>query len=208
MKRYWLSDCHFGHPNIIKYCNRPTLKKADLDINGKWVSPEIALAAADRHDKFLIRNINGRIKPDDNVVHVGDFMNRGGAAGVQGFRNGPDYYINQLNGRWVMIEGNHDTQNKVKSVARYMIVDIGPYTAFVSHYPLENFHRFKPELIEYVVNCTDFQITAHVHNAWTYKYHSHNNKPYLMYNVGIDVHRYVPIHDAEIICDVDKLLKV
>lgn len=204
MKRYYTADYHLGHANIVKYCKRPTLRKSDINGEDKWVSPEVALEAAERHDKWMIRNTNGRIKPGDIVNHIGDFMNRGGCAGIEGLRNNPDYYIDQLNGTWVMIEGNHDKQNKVRSVGRYLITNIGPYNVFLAHYPLENFHRFEPELIEYVLKCTDFQICGHVHDAWAHKWIQVGNRKYLNINAGVDVRRYVPMDDSEVIVEYER----
>ena len=206
-KRYWIADPHFGHAAICRYCSRPTLRKTDLDENGEYLSPEIAIAAAERMDSFLIRNFNGRIKTDDRVVNVGDFINYGKNRSVQGLRNKPIDYIKQLNGKYTFVWGNHDDQNQLKVDCRFMFVDIGPYKAFVAHYPIENQNMFNPQLTEYVVNCTQVQLCGHIHQSWKYKYHSHGRGKYLMYNVGIDVHRYYPISDDEIISDVSHIMR-
>jgi calcineurin-like phosphoesterase family protein len=207
-KRYWLADLHFGHANICRYCNRPTLRKNDLDEKGEFVSSDTAIAAAERMDSFLIKNINGRVKSDDRVTHVGDFINYGKSRNIQGLRNKPLDYIKQLNGRYTFIWGNHDDQNQLKTDCRFMFVDIGPYKAFVAHYPIENLSMFHPQLIDYVINCTDIQICGHVHEKWKYKYYNHEkwNYSYLMYNVGIDIHKYRPISDDEIIRDVSRIV--
>jgi calcineurin-like phosphoesterase family protein len=206
MKRYWIADIHFGHASIVKYCNRPTLKKKDLGEDGDWVSPEVAVEAAKRMDNFIIKNCNSRVKSDDMVVHVGDFINSGLVKGVQGLRNKPKFYLDQLNGTWTLLAGNHDRNNNVKPIANFMVADVGPYKAFISHYPIENENIFSKELTDYVISCTDFQITAHVHQAWTYKFYQHKYANYLMYNVGIDVHRYFPIPDDKIISDISKII--
>ncbi|MCY4257650.1 MAG: hypothetical protein OXE04_05100 [bacterium] len=38
MSRWYTSDHHFGHENIIKYCNRPFLHAAamDLEMFSRW----------------------------------------------------------------------------------------------------------------------------------------------------------------------------
>lgn len=50
---YYTSDHHFGHTNIIKYCNRPyqTVEEMDEDLLNKW---------------------NEVVKPNDIVWHLGD----------------------------------------------------------------------------------------------------------------------------------------
>jgi calcineurin-like phosphoesterase family protein len=204
-KRFWLADAHFSYANIVKYCHRPTLRKGDLDENGNWTSPETALAAAERMDSFLIRNINGRVKPEDVVMHVGDFINYGAVKGVPGLKNKPRHYLDQLTGRWVFLLGNHDRNNNLRPDAHFMITEIGGLRIFVSHYPIENLHMFDPKLVDYVINCTAFQICGHVHQSWKYKYHIHKNGKYLMYNVGVDAHRYYPISDDEIIGDISHI---
>jgi calcineurin-like phosphoesterase family protein len=199
MKRYWTADLHFGHANIARYCNRPSLRKTDVDEKGNWVSDVAALACAERMDNFLIKNFNMRVKPEDLVVHVGDFINRGMVKGTPGLKNNPQDYIACLNGSWTLTLGNHDRNNKVKAAATHLFTKISHFNVFVSHYPIENGNMYDRGLVEYVLNNTDFQLCGHVHNAWQYKFHNHKHGNYLMYNVGVDVQKYIPISDDEVI---------
>jgi len=80
MSIFFTSDTHFGHENIIKYCKRPFKDAAEMD-------------------KVLIRNWNRVVGPNDLVYHLGDFAVGGGPAGP---------YLDQLNGRIILIHGNHD----------------------------------------------------------------------------------------------------
>jgi calcineurin-like phosphoesterase family protein len=82
---YWFtSDTHFGHSNIIKYCNRP-------------------FANVDAMDDHMISNWNKLVKPGDIVYHLGDFA----------FRN-VERYINCLPGNIHLIFGNHDHMARKK----------------------------------------------------------------------------------------------
>jgi calcineurin-like phosphoesterase family protein len=71
--RVWFTaDHHFGHENIIKFCNRP-------------------FASAQEMDEAMIERWNSVVKPDDKVYHLGDFTLNNAAAA--------DHYFKQLNGR-------------------------------------------------------------------------------------------------------------
>lgn len=83
-KIYFISDTHFDHSNIIKYCDRPykDTTQMDIDIIHKW---------------------NSVVKPDDIVWHLGDFA----------FFSKKDHeriykLIQKLNGNINLLLGNHD----------------------------------------------------------------------------------------------------
>ena len=80
-KVYVISDTHFGHANIIKYCDRP-------------------FNDADQMDSMLIKNWNEIITPDDIVWHLGDFALKNKEKTINYFR--------RLNGRKMLVLGNHD----------------------------------------------------------------------------------------------------
>ena len=82
MKTWFTSDTHFGHANIIKYCNRP-------------------FETVDAMDRSLIELWNATIALKDEVWHLGDFAFRGLPA---------DTYLQALNGRKHLIWGNHDDE--------------------------------------------------------------------------------------------------
>ena len=53
-KIYLTSDSHYGHSNILKFCDRPF---KDIE----------------EHDKMLIENWNKKVPQDGLVFHLGDF---------------------------------------------------------------------------------------------------------------------------------------
>ena len=79
---YFTSDLHFGHENIIAYCNRP-------------------FKNANAMDKQLIRLWNQRVIDNDTVYIIGDFSLKG--------RNDIGYLegiVKKLNGRKILIKPN------------------------------------------------------------------------------------------------------
>ena len=65
---FFTSDTHFGHQNILRFCDRP------------W-------ATIAEHDQALIENWNDTVPEDAVVVHLGDFSYKGGGFPTS-FRNG------------------------------------------------------------------------------------------------------------------------
>ena len=82
MNKIWIiSDNHFNHKNIIKYCNRP-------------------FSTVEEMNETMIENWNKVVRDEDEVFCLGDFA-----------LCGKDKIIeigHQLRGRKRLIEGNHD----------------------------------------------------------------------------------------------------
>jgi calcineurin-like phosphoesterase family protein len=81
MNKWFISDTHFSHANIIRYCGRP-------------------FKTVDEMNKQLIENWNELVKPNDTVFFLGDF-----GLGTTDFLAS---LCSQLNGNKVGIRGNHD----------------------------------------------------------------------------------------------------
>lgn len=83
MSRVWLTaDSHFGHANVIKYCNRP-------------------FASADEMDAAMIANWNAVVARNDIVYHLGDFAISRDPRTVRRI-------FSHLNGSKFLCPGNHD----------------------------------------------------------------------------------------------------
>ncbi len=78
---YVVSDTHFGHENIIKFCNRP-------------------FANVEEMNETLVSKWNDTVRPNDIVYHLGDVY----------FRDG-NTVLHRLNGRKRLVLGNHDDPN-------------------------------------------------------------------------------------------------
>jgi calcineurin-like phosphoesterase family protein len=79
--RFFTSDTHFGHKNIIKYSNRP-------------------FADVSHMNEALIANWNAVVGPLDTVFHLGDV--------ALGPWEDWDKVLTRLNGYKVLVVGNHD----------------------------------------------------------------------------------------------------
>ena len=82
MNIYIISDTHFYHTNIIDYCGRPFNHCSEMNqkIINKW---------------------NGTVRPDDLVIHLGDFT-------VYGKSDKITELCRKLNGKKILVRGNHD----------------------------------------------------------------------------------------------------
>jgi len=81
MKTFFISDTHFNHRRIIEYCGRP-YKDVD-EMNNK-----------------IVNNWNSVVGAEDIVYHLGDFC--------LGDREVIRKFVARLNGRKMIILGNHD----------------------------------------------------------------------------------------------------
>lgn len=125
MNTWITSDLHFGHDNVILFCNRPT-------------TPE-------EQEDWIISRLNANIKSGDTVYHIGDF-----AFGPRGKYADIVRILGKLNGNWNFIIGNHDNENQLKSACastRHNV--LGVYhekklldkTFVMFHYPIENWNK-------------------------------------------------------------------
>ena len=78
---YFTSDIHFGHKNVIRYCNRPY--KTVLEMN-----------------QSIVENWNKKITDGDRVFVVGDVFVCKIEEAAQ--------WIKKLNGHKILVKGNHD----------------------------------------------------------------------------------------------------
>lgn len=78
---FFTADQHYGHRNIIKYCNRP-------------------FSSVEEMNEVIIERHNEIVGIHDEVIHAGDFtLNKQQYA---------EKIIKRLNGRHVFIRGSHD----------------------------------------------------------------------------------------------------
>jgi calcineurin-like phosphoesterase family protein/2'-5' RNA ligase len=85
---FFISDTHFDHAKIIRYCKRPFSDVREMN-------------------RFIKDNWNGTVGWNDTVYFLGDWS--------FGRRSRPaEYWMRQLKGRIVWIRGDHDDRNDGK----------------------------------------------------------------------------------------------
>jgi calcineurin-like phosphoesterase family protein len=160
MSRVWIiSDTHFSHQNIIKYTNRP-------------------FEDAEKMNKQLIKNWNLLIKSDDMVYHLGDF--------AFGDKRSVENILRRLNGRKILILGNHDRCKPQH------YVEIGFEWAYNFPIIYDNFCIMSHEPVFLEANSPYCNLYGHLHQN-TYQ---SPNKNY--YNCCVEQHDYKPVLYDEI----------
>jgi calcineurin-like phosphoesterase family protein len=109
--RYVVSDTHFGHENIIEYCDRP-------------------FDTVEEMDTVLIEQWNETVEPTDTVLHLGDlaFWQSDGATS----------YSDALDGQLTVLRGNHDEFDADAMpfmTLESAVVHHGKYRFFCTHRP-------------------------------------------------------------------------
>ena len=176
MKRYWMADPHFGHGNIIEYEKRP-------------------FRDVEHMNSRLIAEANMRAKKGDTLVNVGDFLCRGVARGVEGLRHPWDFYADQFLATLILLEGNHDKNNRVKTAGRALIGRMSHFNFAAFHLPMDN-EGNDPLFVDWVRKSCAFAIVGHVHSKWAERRHDDG---FVEINVGLDVRNYRPVSDDEVV---------
>lgn len=169
---WFTSDLHFGHKNIIKFCNRP------------WETTE-------EMDEALIANWNSVVGEKDIVFDLGDFAFATNGRWKE--------LIQRLNGKHYLILGNHDitrwpgdkTMELFDRVEQQMIIYIDNRCIYLNHYPYlcyggswKNPERAVWQLYGHVHTCPNS--SGADDERMIYKF------PY-QYDVGVDNNNYMPV---------------
>lgn len=128
MAVYFCADLHASHRNIIKYCNRPFNDEVHMD-------------------KVLIGHWNRTVQPKDTVYVLGDFT----MLRDSGFKEACAF-IEQLNGKIILIWGNHDHRklwgrlqakypDKITLAGERLEIKVGEYDFTLCHYSHQVWNR-------------------------------------------------------------------
>jgi calcineurin-like phosphoesterase family protein len=134
---FYISDTHFGHKNAIKYDQRPFFTVSEMD-------------------NAMIENWNRVVSPEDTVYHLGDFC----------FGKKDEWLriVKQLNGKKILIVGNHDRERMNKEIAGsfyavrdYKEVFDNGCMVILCHYPILSYRNSYD--LDY------WMLHGHVHNT-------------------------------------------
>ncbi len=161
---YFTSDLHFGHNNVMRYCNRPFNSVDDMDAT-------------------LIRNWNNTVQARDTIYILGDISLKG-----------PEYInelMPTLQGKKHLIYGNHDlyrrkesfNANHFASISPYLEVKIEERWFIMFHYPILEWNHQHHGAIH---------MHGHIHA--TPRYNAENaEKGIFRFDAGVDANAYCPV---------------
>ena len=185
MERVWItSDLHIGHNKEFLYKGRDFYN-------------------IEEHDMTLVRNWNELVSMEDTVYILGDVMLKNNLQDTD-FSYGISI-LKKLNGKLIIIRGNHDTKGKIEryrecenvieagAAALYLdYPEIGSYHFYLTHYPTLISHKRLKHMKTALIN-----IYGHTHQ----QEHFYNGHPY-MYCVCMDAHDMKPVLLDDIIEEI------
>ncbi|MBE5955643.1 MAG: hydrolase [Lachnospiraceae bacterium] len=176
--KYYISDLHFGHENVIRFDNRPFKSAGEMDY-------------------IMMENWCNRVQEEDEVYILGDFCYRA--------EKGPVWYLKRLPGKKHLIIGNHDEKtlkypgalDYFESVDHIMQIDDKGKQICLCHYPMAEwtaYHR------------NSYHIYGHIHNRLSDTCLLMRNRKNA-YNAAACINHYRPSTLAEIIANNEKFVK-
>lgn len=169
MTTYYTSDLHFGHLNIIRFCDRPFEGVSTMNAR-------------------LVQLWNETVTDDDTVWVLGDV--------ALGALDDSLTHIGRLAGRKILVPGNHDRcwegdralrkgepeareQRRAAARERYLAagfaeihdrpsrVVVGDQEVELSHFPYEGDSHGEDRFVEYrAADRGDWIVHGHVHDTW------------------------------------------
>lgn len=141
MTNWYTADPHFGHENVIKFCDRP-------------------FRSASHMDAVLLQNLQAMVRPEDTLWIIGDFAYGPKAKDPDWLRK---LFAKLPGAEKHLIVGNHDLEPTLAlpwtSVQHLAEVRDGPHNQAhtLCHYPMLTWNHARRGAL---------QIFGHVHNNW------------------------------------------
>lgn len=167
-KIFFTSDHHFGHKNIIKFSERPFKGIQEMD-------------------EILIQKWNEKVKPEDEVYHLGDF----GLSSSGKLRQ----ILNRLQGKIYLINGNHEKSAQachtrfewIKDYYELIVkddeFDRGEQMIVLFHYALREWNAS---------HWGTYHLYGHSHGTLA------DDPTSLSFDIGVDCHNFYPLSYEEV----------
>lgn len=178
---FFTSDTHFGHRNIIKYCERP-------------------FSCIEEMDDALIANWNRVVGKDDIIFHLGDFAMGGSAEWSR--------LLQKLNGKIYLILGNHDLKtigagfSRLEGVAMQMLINVKGQIIYLNHYPFLCYGGSYRNT---------WQLYDHVHTGPANRGLDVPRLKMMLptqYDVGVDNNNYIPVSFEQVKRSIRKQIEL
>lgn len=169
MQNIWFtSDHHFGHKNIIRFCERP-------------------FDSVEEMNEALIKRWNEKVQPHDRVYHLGDVA----LCSAEKLNS----ILDRLNGQIYLIKGNHEgaatsCAKRFQWVKDYFELTIkdeslpkGKQKIILCHYAMRTWNGS---------HHGTYQLYGHSHGTLP------DDPNLLSFDVGVDCHDFYPISYEEV----------
>ena len=164
MANIWFtSDLHFGHDREFVWKAR-------------------GFNSVEEMNQAIVTRFNQKVDLNDTVYILGDIM--------LGDNNMGEHYLSQLNGKKIIILGNHDTNPRIEIYKKYAeeiclakIVKYKKRMIYLSHY-----QTLTGNMDDTPGHCV---LNFHGH---THQTENFTNDYVFMYHVGVDSHDCYPVH--------------
>ncbi len=186
--RFFTADLHFGHANIIGYCDRP-------------------FNTVDEMNDALVTNWNATVRDDDEVWVLGDV--------AMGRIDESLALVKELHGRKVLVCGNHDrcwhgnAKHRDEWEVRYrdagfdeilqgtIPLRIASHDVIASHFPYVGDSHDEPRFVQFRPHDNgSWLLHGHVHTTWQVDERQ--------INVGVDVWNFAPVDEPTLVAIIDR----
>lgn len=161
------SDTHFSHQGIIKFdgCNGSKLRPWDT---------------IEAMNEALVENWNQVVKPEDKVYHLGDVVINRGALPI----------LARLNGRKILVKGNHDVFRAEEYLQYFSDIRAGHKLGnyILSHIPIH------PASL---TRWCDGNIHGHLHDGRVMLENGEIDKRYICVSVEHTDYTPIPLEEVE-----------
>jgi calcineurin-like phosphoesterase family protein len=162
---YFTADLHFGHTGIIAMRSRP-------------------FAGKDEMNEALVQYYNATVHNNDTCYILGDVAHKQN-------RETTARLVKRLNGRKVLIRGNHDGgigESLFDAVSVFETISCGSQVCVLMHYPMLAWPKSRHGSL---------MLHGHLHSGPEYN-EQNRAAGILRYDVGVDANNYCPVSFEQI----------